>query len=87
MGLEQGTGAADSEPIDCLGFGSDSDGMCSGVGSNRGAAELDLHCDAGDGTEVCQGVHYYVDVPNREESAYAACERNVQIDLGFHHHL
>ena len=33
------------------------------------------------------GVHYYVDVPNSEENAYQACDKNVEIDPGFHEHV
>ena len=29
-------------------------------------------------------LHYYVDVPNVEESTYDACDRSVGIDPGFH---
>ena len=47
--------------------------------------------DPGDAGEVCEvvhnRVHYYVHVPNSEESAYQACDRNIQIDPEFQHHL
>ena len=39
------------------------------------------------GEVVHTSMHYYVDVPNSEENAYQACNRNVEIDLGFHEHL
>ena len=32
-------------------------------------------------------LHYYVDVPNAEESTYDACDRSVGIDLGIHAQL
>ena len=87
MGSEHGAGAAGSDDVDCLGFGSNSESVRLGAGSDTGAMELDEHCNAGDGTVLGQGVHYYVDVPNSEESMYVTCKRNMQIDSGFHHHL
>ena len=32
-------------------------------------------------------LHYYVDVPNAQESTYEACKRNVGIDPAFHAQL
>ena len=32
-------------------------------------------------------LHYYVDVPNAQESTYEACERNMSIDPTFHAQL
>ena len=76
---------------DCFGSDSDSDCLHTGDGSERVGADLETLGDAGDAAHVGQvghtSVHYYVDVSNSEESAYAACDRNVQIDPEFHHHL
>ena len=67
--------------------GSESECERSSTGSDTRAAELEDDGDAGDGTALRQSVHYYVDVPHSEDSAYAACKGNVHIDTEFHNHL
>ena len=87
MGDENGAGVVDSDGVGALGSGSNSESGRSGAGSDTGVVDLEEQGNVDDGTALCQGMHYYVDVPHSEESAYAACERNVQIDSEFHHHL
>ena len=62
-----------------------------GAGSERLGTGFETLGDPGNAGHIGQvghtNVHYYVDVPNSEESAYAACNRNIQIDPEFQHHL
>ena len=77
--------------FDSLAFGSDLESMGTSAKSERLGIGLEALGGPGDADQVWQvghyGEHYYVDVPNSEESAYQACDRNVQIDPEFQHHL
>ena len=80
-------GAATCSGVAESASGSDSDSRRLGGGDDSRAADLDNEGDAGDGIALRQGMHYYVDVPQIEESAYAACERDVEMDTEFPQHL
>ena len=84
MGEAHAAGAQFSSGVGEWGFGMELESGRSGAAGDVGATDKG---DAGAGTLENQGVHYYVDVPHCEDTAYAACDRDVQTDTQFHHHL
>ena len=48
-------------------------------------AEVHVSSPGRDGND--RPLHYYVDVPDVDESTYDACDRSVGIDHGFHAQL
>ena len=77
-------------------------GLDEGRESSSDVADVDPACAHTEGEEeallgaldapplgevVHTGVHYYVDVPNSDDSAHLPGDRNVEIDQGFHEHL
>ena len=92
---EGGPGAAGSAGVGCQAgrrgntgnSGSDSDSGPPGAREDDGAADVDDDADAGQGGAIGQAVHYYVNVPHCEDSAYTASEMNVENNTQFPHHL